>query len=73
MCGWLNRGQRFCPVLKILNGKISQLLERMEKAVTTAFDATLFNWGCLMNTFYLEDTFGSSLALAFYLPDTIIQ
>lgn len=33
-----------------------QLLGRMEKAVKNAFDATLFNWGCLMNTFYLEDT-----------------
>ena len=33
-----------------------QLLERMEKAVKTAFNATLFNWGCLMNTFYLENT-----------------
>lgn len=33
-----------------------ELLESMEKAVKTAFGATLFNWGCLMNTFYLEDT-----------------
>ncbi|BDZ71344.1 HIT family protein [Methanobacterium petrolearium] len=33
-----------------------QLLERMEKSVKIAFDATLFNWGCLMNTFYMEDT-----------------
>jgi ATP adenylyltransferase len=33
-----------------------KLLGRMEKAVKNAFDATLFNWGCLMNTFYLEDT-----------------
>ncbi len=33
-----------------------QLLPRMEKAVKTAFNATLFNWGCLMNTFYLEDS-----------------
>lgn len=31
------------------------LLESMEKAVKIAFNATLFNWGCLMNTFYLED------------------
>ena len=30
------------------------LLESMEGAVKTAFDATLFNWGCLMNTFYME-------------------
>ncbi|NYB52353.1 MAG: HIT family protein [Methanobacteriaceae archaeon] len=33
-----------------------KLLERMESSVKNAFDATLFNWGCLMNTFYLEDT-----------------
>ncbi|CDG65150.1 MAG: histidine triad family protein [Methanobacterium sp.] len=33
-----------------------RLLEKMEKAVKSAFDATLFNWGCLMNTFYLDGT-----------------
>ena len=32
------------------------LIVKMEKALKIAFQATLFNWGCLMNTFYLEDT-----------------
>ncbi len=30
-----------------------ELLESMERAVKLAFKDTLFNWGCLMNTFYL--------------------
>jgi ATP adenylyltransferase len=32
------------------------LIVKMENALKIAFEATLFNWGCLMNTFYLEDT-----------------
>lgn len=33
-----------------------ELVEKMEKVLRQSFDSTLFNWGCLMNTFYLEDT-----------------
>lgn len=33
----------------------TQLVESMESAIKKAFDATLVNWGCLMNTFYLKD------------------
>lgn len=53
----LNRSKKTLSGLKDSEWQdFIQLLERMEKAVKMAFDATLFNWGCLMNTFYLEDT-----------------
>jgi diadenosine tetraphosphate (Ap4A) HIT family hydrolase len=32
----------------------NNLVEPMEYTVKRAFNATLINWGCLMNTFYLE-------------------
>jgi ATP adenylyltransferase len=32
-----------------------EIVEKMESALKKAFQSTLFNWGCLMNTFYLED------------------
>ncbi|MDD1763877.1 MAG: HIT family protein [Methanobacteriaceae archaeon] len=32
-----------------------QLVERMENALKNAFQPTLINWGCLMNSFYLEN------------------
>lgn len=32
-----------------------QLVERMENAVKKAFHSTLVNWGCLMNSFYMEN------------------
>ncbi|MDI9438230.1 MAG: HIT family protein [Euryarchaeota archaeon] len=32
-----------------------ELVEKMENAVKKAFQATLVNWGCLMNSFYLEN------------------
>jgi diadenosine tetraphosphate (Ap4A) HIT family hydrolase len=34
----------------------SVLVPDMENAVKKAFNATLINWGCLMNSFYMEDT-----------------
>lgn len=35
--------------------EFTELVEQMEYAVTKAFQATLVNWGCLMNSFYLEN------------------
>lgn len=34
---------------------LSQIVKKMESAVKKAFHATMFNWGCLMNSSYLED------------------
>ena len=33
----------------------SEIVDRLQFASKKAFDVTMFNWGCLMNTFYLED------------------
>lgn len=33
-----------------------KIVNKLEKALKTAFKATMFNWGTLMNSFYLEDT-----------------
>ncbi len=50
---------RHHPTLTGLNTseweEFTELVERMESAVKNAFQATLFNWGCLMNSFYLEN------------------
>jgi diadenosine tetraphosphate (Ap4A) HIT family hydrolase len=32
-----------------------QILRRIETALRTAFDVTLFNWGCYMNLSYREN------------------
>ncbi|HMK54274.1 MAG TPA: HIT family protein [Methanobacteriaceae archaeon] len=34
--------------------EFAQLVESMETAIKKSFNATLINWGCLMNTFYLK-------------------
>ncbi|MEG3224801.1 MAG: HIT domain-containing protein [Methanobacteriales archaeon Met13] len=34
--------------------EFTRLVESMETAIKKSFNATLINWGCLMNTFYLE-------------------
>ncbi|MDY9924159.1 HIT family protein [Methanobacterium sp.] len=34
---------------------LSNVVKKLESAVKKAFDATMFNWGCLMNSSYLED------------------
>lgn len=34
---------------------LSQIIKKLEFAVKKAFNATMFNWGCLMNSSYLED------------------
>jgi diadenosine tetraphosphate (Ap4A) HIT family hydrolase len=34
----------------------TMLVNDMEYAVKKAFNATLINWGCLMNSFYLDST-----------------
>ena len=31
------------------------IVKKLEKAVKKAFNATMFNWGCLMNSSYLKD------------------
>ncbi|MBM4240355.1 MAG: HIT family protein [Euryarchaeota archaeon] len=33
----------------------SKIVDRLEYALKKAFDVTMFNWGCLLNSFYLED------------------
>lgn len=33
---------------------LSQVVKKLESAVKMAFNATMFNWGCLMNSSYLE-------------------
>ncbi len=35
--------------------EFTELVEKMENAIKKAFQATLINWGCLMNSFYLEN------------------
>jgi diadenosine tetraphosphate (Ap4A) HIT family hydrolase len=32
-----------------------QIVKKLESTVKKAFNATMFNWGCLMNSSYLED------------------
>ena len=34
---------------------LATVVKKLESAVKKAFDATMFNWGCLMNSSYLED------------------
>ncbi|MBI4812970.1 MAG: HIT family protein [Methanobacterium sp.] len=34
---------------------LSNVVKKLESAVKKAFDATMFNWGCLMNSSYLKD------------------
>ncbi len=42
-----------------LNGEewddLVQIVQKLEYAVKKAFNATMFNWGCLMNSSYLEE------------------
>ncbi len=33
-----------------------ELVNKLESALKNSFNATMFNWGTLMNSFYLEDT-----------------
>jgi diadenosine tetraphosphate (Ap4A) HIT family hydrolase len=35
--------------------ELSQIVKKLEYAVEKSFNATMFNWGCLMNSAYLED------------------
>lgn len=52
----LNRHHKTLAGLKNSEWKeFSQLVETMEAGVKKAFNATLVNWGCLMNSFYLDD------------------
>jgi ATP adenylyltransferase len=34
----------------------AQIVKKLEHALKSAFNATMFNWGCLMNASYLQDT-----------------
>ena len=42
-----------------LNGQewadLARVVKKLESATRKAFHATMFNWGCLMNSSYLED------------------
>lgn len=53
----LKRRERF---LNSLNQKewdeFSEIVNQLEFALKEAFNATMFNWGTLMNSFYLEGT-----------------
>ena len=34
---------------------LALVVKKLESAIRKAFNATMFNWGCLMNSSYLED------------------
>lgn len=34
---------------------LDQIVKKLESAVKKAFNATMFNWGCLMNSSYLDE------------------
>jgi diadenosine tetraphosphate (Ap4A) HIT family hydrolase len=35
--------------------EFSKIVEKLEYALKAAFNSTMFNWGCLMNSSYLKD------------------
>lgn len=36
-------------------GEFSKIVKNLESALKNAFNSTMFNWGCLMNSSYLSD------------------
>ncbi|MCK9151211.1 HIT family protein [Methanobacterium alcaliphilum] len=53
----LKRQERFLNSLtKEEWDEFSEIVNQLESSLKKAFNATMFNWGTLMNSFYLEDT-----------------